>query len=64
METYYSYEHVKNAYKAIIEVGRARVIRLFGPLSAQVQHRKNLKQLDGATKELYEKLLNDKEINY
>ena len=55
METYYSYEHVKNAYKAIIEVGRARVIGLFGPLSAQVQHRKNLKQLDGATKELYEK---------
>lgn len=43
METYYSYEHVKNAYKAIIEVGRARVIGLFGPLSAQVQHRKNLK---------------------
>ena len=64
METYYSYEHVKNAYKVIIEVGRARVIGLFGPLSDQVQHRKNLKQLDGATKELYMKLLEDKEINY
>lgn len=60
----YSYEDVKKAYKAIIEVGRANVIGLFGPVSAQVKHRQNLKELDGAALELYEKLLNDKEINY
>lgn len=60
----YSYEDVKKAYKAIIEVGRARAIGLFGPLSAQVRHRQNLKELEGSAKELYEKLLNDEEINY
>ena len=30
----YSYEEVKKAYKAIIEVGRANVVGLLGPLSA------------------------------
>lgn len=64
MEDRYTYENVKEAYKAIIEVGKARAIGLFGGLSAQVQHRQNLKKLDGKTKELYEKLLNDKSINY
>ena len=60
----YTYENVKEAYKAIIEVGKARTIGLFGPMSAQVRHYQNLKQLEGASKELYERLLNDKEINY
>lgn len=60
----YSYEDVKKAYMAIIEVGRKRVVGVFGPFSAQVQHRQNLKELDGSAKELYEKLLNDDEINY
>lgn len=60
----YSYEDVKQAYKAIIEVGKANVIGLFGPLSAQVKHKQNLKKLDGSARELYEKLLNDDEINY
>lgn len=60
----YNYEDVKQAYKAIIEVGRANVIGLFGPVSAQVQHRKNLKQLEGAALELYEKLINDEDVNY
>lgn len=60
----YTYENVKEAYKAIIEVGRANMIGLFGPMSAQVKHRQNLKQLEGASKELYERLLNDESINY
>lgn len=60
----YNYEDVKQAYKAIIEVGKANVTGLFGPLSSQMQHRKNLKNLDGAALELYEKLLNDEDINY
>lgn len=60
----YTYEDVKNAYKAIIEVGKARMVGVFGPWSAQVQHRKNLKELDGAAKELYEKLVSDETINY
>lgn len=60
----YSYDDVKKAYKAIIEVGKANAIGLFGPMSAQVKHRQNLKELEGSAKELYEKLLNDKSINY
>ena len=60
----YTYEDVKKAYKAIIEVGRARAIGVFGPWSAQVRHRQNLKELEGAAKELYVQLLNDDEINY
>lgn len=60
----YSYEEVKKAYKAIIEVGRANVVGLFGPLSAQRQRAKNLSELDETTKELYLKLLNDDDINY
>lgn len=60
----YSYEDVREAYKAVIDVGRANVIGLFGPLSAQVRHRQNLKELKGSAKELYEKLMNDKTINY
>ena len=63
METY-TYEDVKNAYKAVIEVGKAHAIGLFGPLSAQMQHRRNLKELDGSAKELYEKLMNDESIHY
>ena len=60
----YSYEEVKKAYRAIIEVGRANLVGLFGPLSAQIQHAKNLSELDDTTKELYLKLLNDDDINY
>ena len=60
----YTYEDCKNAYAAIVKVGRANVMGLFGPLSAQVQHNKNLKELDDSAKELYEKLLNDPDINY
>lgn len=60
----YSYEDVKKAYKAIIEVGRANVIGPFGPASAKVKHIQNLKELDGAVLKLYEKLLSDEEINY
>ena len=60
----YSYEDVKKAYTAIVEVGKANVIGLFGPFSAQVKHRQNLKKLEGSAKELYERLLNDEEINY
>lgn len=60
----YSYEDVKKAYVAIIKVGKANATGLFGGLSAQLQHNKNLKELDDSAKELYEKLLNDNEINY
>lgn len=60
----YSYDDVKKAYKAIIEVGKANVSGLFGPLSAQLKHKQNLKELEGSAKELYEKLLNDESINY
>lgn len=60
----YTYEDVKQAYKAIIEVGKARVVGLFGPFSAQVKHRQNLKELDSAARELYEKLMSDETINY
>lgn len=60
----YTYEDVKIAYKAIIEVGKANVVGLFGPVSAQVKHRQNLKELEGAALELYEKLINDESINY
>lgn len=60
----YSYEDVKKAYKAIIEVGKANVTGLFGPFSAQVKHRQNLKELNDSARELYERLLNDDEINY
>lgn len=63
METY-TYEDVKQAYKAVIEVGKANVIGLFGPLSAQVKHRQNLKELEGAARDLYEKLMSDETINY
>ena len=59
----YTYEDVKQAYKAIIEVGRAN-IRFGGALAAQMKHRENLGKLKGNAKELYEKLLNDKDINY
>ena len=60
----YSYEDVKKAYAAIIKVGKANVTGLFGGLSAQLQHNKNLKELDGPAKELYLQLLNDEEIDY
>ena len=60
----YSYEDVKKAYVAIIKVGKANVTGLLGGLSAQLQHNKNLKELNGAAKELYLQLLNDDEINY
>ena len=63
----YTYEDVKKAYTAIIEVGRANVSGgggMFGAFYANTQHRKNLKALDGNAKELYEKLMNDKTINY
>lgn len=62
MKKEYSYNEVKEAYKAIIRVGKANV--KFGPVTADVMHRRNLRELDGATKELYEKLINDEEINY
>ena len=61
---FYTYDDVKEAYKAVIEVGKAQAKGLFGGLSAQVQHSKNLKKLDGAAKELYNKLMSDKSINY
>lgn len=60
----YTYENVRDAYAAVIKVGKANVTGLFGPLSVQMQHRKNLKELDDKAKELYERLLNDPEINY
>lgn len=58
----YNYEQVKEAYKAIIRVGKANV--KFGQLTANVIHRKNLRELEGDVKELYEKLINDEDINY
>ena len=65
----YNYEDVKQAYKAIIEVGKVSastsMLGTFGGnFLVQNQHRKNLKNLDGAALELYEKLLNDEDINY
>lgn len=63
MDTY-SYEDMKKAYKAIIEVGKANMLGLFGPLSAQVKHRQNLKELNDSARELYERLLEDPDINY
>ncbi len=59
----YDYNDVKQAYTAIIEVGKKRV-GLFGSVGAQIQHKKNLMTLEGNAKELYIKLLEDKEINY
>ncbi len=58
----YSYEEVKQAYVGIIEVGK--MSSLFGNMTAQMQHTKNLEQLDGAAKDLYIKLMTDKSINY
>ena len=63
MDTY-SYEDMKKAYKAIIEVGKANVSGMFGPFSAQMKHKQNLKELDESARELYERLLNDPDINY
>lgn len=59
----YTYEDVKQAYKAIIDVGRANV-RFGGAFAAQMKHNENLFKLKDNAKELYEKLLNDKDINY
>ena len=59
----YSYDDVKQAYTAIIEVGKKRG-GMFGSVGAQIQHKKNLMKLEGNAKELYIKLLEDKEINY
>lgn len=58
----YTYEDVKQAYAAIIEVGKSQA--LFGPFAVDLQHVKNLQTLEGAAKELYEKLLSDETINY
>ena len=63
----YTYEDVRKAYAAIIEVGKANMgggCGMFGAFYANTQHRKNLKALEGNAKELYEKLMNDKSINY
>lgn len=60
----YTYEDVKAAYQAVIAVGKAKVTGLFGSLSAQMQHNKNLKELQGPAKELYEKLMSDESIHY
>ena len=60
----YSYENVKEAYMAIIEVGRANVSGFMGQWKAQRQHTKNLQTLEGASKELYVRLIEDKTINY
>ena len=59
----YTYDEVKQAYAAIIEVGKKRA-GLFGSVGAQIQHKKNLMTLKDKAKELYIKLLEDKEINY
>lgn len=63
----YTYEDVKQAYAAIIEVGKANVkgsCGMFGAFYANQQHRRNLKSLEGNAKELYAKLMEDKSINY
>ena len=61
----YTYENVKEAYKAIIEVGKATVSGgLLGTIGANIQHNKNLNKLEGASKELYKKLIEDEDINY
>ena len=61
----YTYENVKEAYMAIIKIGRSTVSGgLFGTINANIQHNKNLNSLEGASKELYQKLLEDKDINY
>lgn len=62
MEAKYTYENVKKAYEAIIEVGKHNT--LLGQVGAQCMHVMNLKQLEGATLELYEKLINDESIKY
>lgn len=62
MNEKYNYEQVKEAYKAIIRVGESTV--KFGQVAANIMHRRNLRELDKATKELYEKLINDEDINY
>lgn len=59
----YTYEEVKQAYAAIIAVGRAN-IRFGGALAAQMKHNENLHKLKGNAKELYQKLTSDEEINY
>ena len=59
----YSYNDVKKAYAAIIEVGKKQA-GMFGSVGAQVQHQKNLRMLDGKARELYIKLIEDKDINY
>ena len=62
MDKKYTYEDVKKAYMAVIEVGKCNV-RL-GALGAQIQHTNNLWELEGAALELYDKLMNDETINY
>lgn len=63
--TNYTYENVKEAYKAIIEIGKATAKGgLIGGFTANIQHNKNLNKLEGASKELYQKLLDDEDINY
>ena len=59
----YSYDDVKKAYAAIIEVGKKQA-GMFGSVGAQVQYQKNLRTLDGKARELYIKLIEDKDINY
>ena len=59
----YEYDDVKQAYKAIIEVGKKQC-GMFGAIAAQAQHKKNMSTLKGKAQELYVLLLNDVEINY
>ena len=60
----YTYENVRDAYAAIIKVGEARVNGLVPFVAVQVQHSKNLKELDDAARDLYEKLISDDSINH
>lgn len=60
----YTYEEVREAYKAIIKVGEARVKGLVPYVATQLQHSKNLVELEGGARDLYEKLINDDSINY
>ena len=58
----YTYEDVKQAYAAIIAVGRANVC--FGAFASRRKHAENLFKLKGDAKELYKKLTSDKDVNY
>lgn len=61
----YSYEDVKEAYAAFIEVRKCEANEKYlGWAKAKFCHSRNLKALDRNAKDLYMKLISDETINY